>query len=46
MRLLREPELAARLAKNAPEESRQYTWSVVREQWVRAYREVFTHTPS
>ena len=46
MRLLREPELASRLAKNAHEESRKYTWSVVREQWVRAYREVFTHTPS
>lgn len=46
IRLLREPELAFRLAKNAHEESRKYTWKVVREQWVRAYREVLTHTPA
>ena len=46
VRLLREPELASRLARNAHEESRKYTWSVVREQWVRAYREVFTRAPS
>ena len=40
IRLLREPELAARLAKNAYEESRKYTWEVVRGQWVDVYREV------
>jgi glycosyltransferase involved in cell wall biosynthesis len=40
IRLLREPELAARLAANAFEESRKYTWEVVRGQWVKAYREV------
>jgi glycosyltransferase involved in cell wall biosynthesis len=40
IRLLREPDLAARLAKNAYEESRKYTWEVVREQWVAVYRQV------
>jgi glycosyltransferase involved in cell wall biosynthesis len=38
IRLLRDPELAARLAENAYEESRKYTWAVVREQWVEVYR--------
>jgi len=38
IRLLRNPELAARIAKNAYEESRKYTWEVVREQWVKVYR--------
>lgn len=42
IRLLREPELAARLAANAYEESRKYTWEVVREQWLRAYRDVLS----
>ena len=40
IRLLREPDLAAQLAKNAYEESRKYTWEVVREQWVEVYRGV------
>jgi glycosyltransferase involved in cell wall biosynthesis len=40
IRLLREPELAARLAQNAYEESRKYTWAVVRGQWVDVYRDV------
>ena len=39
IRLLREPELAAALSKNAYEESRKYTWEVVREQWLKVYRE-------
>ncbi len=39
-RLLRDPALAASLAKNAYEESRKYTWEVVREQWVKVYRTV------
>jgi L-malate glycosyltransferase len=39
IRLLREPELAAALAKNAYEESRKYTWEVVRAQWLKVYRE-------
>jgi len=40
IRLLREPELAARLAKNANEESGKYTWDVVRGQWIDMYRQV------
>jgi glycosyltransferase involved in cell wall biosynthesis len=38
IRLLREPELATRLAKNAYEESGKYAWEVVRDQWVGVYR--------
>ena len=37
-RLLREPELASRLAVNAFEQSRRYDWSVVRGQWLKVYR--------
>ena len=40
IRLLRDPALAAKLARNAYEESRKYTWEVVREQWIRVYREL------
>ena len=40
IRLLREPDLAAKLARNAYQESRKYTWDVVREQWLKAYCEV------
>ena len=38
VRLLRDSRLAAALEKNAYEESRKYTWKVVRGQWVNAYR--------
>jgi L-malate glycosyltransferase len=38
IRLLRDPALAARLAKNAHEESQNYTWEAVREQWLNTYR--------
>jgi glycosyltransferase involved in cell wall biosynthesis len=38
IRLLRNPELAARLARNAHDESRKYTWKAVREQWLNTYR--------
>jgi L-malate glycosyltransferase len=38
IRLLRDPALAARLAQNAHDESRNYTWEAVREQWLNAYR--------
>jgi L-malate glycosyltransferase len=38
IRLLRDKALAAALAKNAYEESRRYTWEVVRGQWVGVYR--------
>jgi len=38
IRLLRDPALAARLAQNARDESRNYTWETVREQWLNTYR--------
>jgi glycosyltransferase involved in cell wall biosynthesis len=38
IRLLREPTLAATLARNAYEESGKYSWQSVREQWVKTYR--------
>jgi L-malate glycosyltransferase len=38
IRLLRDPALAARLAQNARDESRNYTWEAVREQWLNTYR--------
>ncbi len=39
IRLLREPVMAAVLARNAYEASRKYTWEVVREQWLKVYSE-------
>jgi L-malate glycosyltransferase len=38
IRLLGEPELASRLAFNAHEEVRQYSWDNVRPQWLKTYR--------
>jgi len=38
IRLLREPELAGRLAQNAHEESMRYRWTAVRNQWLQVYR--------
>jgi glycosyltransferase involved in cell wall biosynthesis len=38
VRLLRDPELAQRLAANAYQESQHYRWEVVREQWLQVYR--------
>jgi glycosyltransferase involved in cell wall biosynthesis len=38
IRLLREPQLAHRLAENAYYESQNYTWKVVRQQWLNQYR--------
>ncbi len=38
IRLLREPELTARLAQNAHHEARNYTWETVRERWLNTYR--------
>jgi glycosyltransferase involved in cell wall biosynthesis len=40
LRLLREPELAARIARDAYEESHKYNWDVVRGQWISVYREL------
>jgi glycosyltransferase involved in cell wall biosynthesis len=37
IRLLQEPELAADLAANAFEQSKQYHWKIVREQWLEVY---------
>ncbi len=38
IRLLREPDLALRLARNAFEESQRYRWEAVRDQWLEVYR--------
>ena len=38
IRLLRDSELAHRLAENAYVESQKYTWERVREQWLKVYR--------
>lgn len=38
LRLLREPELARRLAENAHGESTKYQWGAVRREWLAAYR--------
>lgn len=40
IRLLRDDELATRLAENAQQESRRYEWNVVRDQWLTLYRAV------
>jgi glycosyltransferase involved in cell wall biosynthesis len=40
VRVLRDPALAAALAKNAYAESRKYTWEAVRGQWLNTYREL------
>ena len=44
IRLLREPELATRLAQNAYAESRRYQWSAVRDDWLRVYESVSQRT--
>jgi L-malate glycosyltransferase len=46
LRLLKDGELAARLAANAYEESSRYRWAAVRESWLGAYRELMagSHT--
>lgn len=40
LRLLQDPQLSGRLARNAYEESAKYRWSAVREQWLKLYREL------
>jgi glycosyltransferase involved in cell wall biosynthesis len=40
VRLLRDSELASRLALNAYQESQSYRWPAVREQWLEHYRSV------
>ncbi len=38
IRVLRDADLAARVASNAHEESRRYRWRAVREQWLEVYQ--------
>lgn len=38
LRLVRDPDLAERIVRNAYEEARRYRWEVVRGQWLAAYR--------
>ncbi len=40
IRLLRDAPLANKLARNAYEESRRYTWEVVRGLWLKVYRKL------
>jgi L-malate glycosyltransferase len=40
LRLLKDPELASRLAANAYAESSRYRWPAVREHWLGKYREL------
>jgi L-malate glycosyltransferase len=42
IRLLSDGVLADKLARNAYEESRKYTWEAVRGQWLKLYRELAT----
>jgi L-malate glycosyltransferase len=40
IRIMTEPDLALRLARNAHEESLQYSWNTVRGRWLEVYRSV------
>jgi glycosyltransferase involved in cell wall biosynthesis len=40
IRLLRDPELANRLAENAHKQSQEYVWEKIRGQWLALYRDV------
>ncbi len=40
IRLLRDSELASRLARNAYEQCERYRWTAVREQWLETYQSV------
>jgi L-malate glycosyltransferase len=42
LRILKDPELAARVARNAFEESSRYSWTAVRDQWLRVYGDLMT----
>lgn len=44
IRVLEEPELAARLAANAHEQSKRYHWSAVRGEWLSIYRDLLKNT--
>jgi glycosyltransferase involved in cell wall biosynthesis len=45
IRILNDPDLASRLAENAHEESRRYSWGTVRQQWFDLYHSL-TADPS
>ncbi len=42
IRLLRQPDLASRLALNAHKESERYRWEAVRAQWLEVYQSLHT----
>lgn len=42
-RLLRDPDLASRIALNAYAQSKRYRWTAVREQWLDVYRSLVRH---
>jgi glycosyltransferase involved in cell wall biosynthesis len=42
IRLLRDPELATRLALNAREEVKRYSWETIRRQWLGVYRSLLS----
>ncbi len=44
VRLLRDPDLASRLASNAHADSRRYSWTAVREQWLKVYQSLVSET--
>jgi 1,4-alpha-glucan branching enzyme len=44
IRLLRNPGMASRIALNAQEQSRHYSWTAVREQWLEIYRDMAAKT--
>lgn len=40
LRVLRDPQLAIRLIRNAYDQSQNYTWAAVRGQWLKLYQQV------
>jgi len=40
LRLLCDPDLAQRLAENARNESKDYSWDVIRERWLKVYKQL------
>ena len=46
IRLLNDNELALKLARNAHESSRKFTWPYIRSEWLKLYRELADHKAS
>ena len=44
IRLLRDPVVSSRIARNARDESMRYCWKEVREQWLGLYRSIAAST--